>query len=208
MARIDPRLGAAAISLVVSAGLGAVYVNEGGFVDHKADRGGATAFGVTEKTARAFGYQGAMRDFPKHCTPTKPICADLVYTTNYIKGPGYLPMATIEPAVFFELVDSAVLHGPPRASGWLQGSLNALCGSGLQTDGVVGPKTIAAYERCQRQQGEVNLCLKVLEAMDAAQRKFFDQIVARDPSQRVFYKGWTTRRIGNVPRAKCIRWDA
>ena len=37
--------------------------------------------------------------------------------------------------------------------------------------------------------------------------KFFEGIVARDASQRVFLRGWINKRIGNVPRAKCIRWD-
>lgn len=206
--RLDPRAAIAGVGLVVTASLSAVYVNEGGHANHKADRGGETIWGITEKTARSYGYKGAMRDFPKHCTPAKPICADLIYRTSYIDRPGYKPMAAIEPAVFFELVDSAVLHGPPRASGWFQGGLNAICGSGLQTDGVVGPKTIAAYRTCQDQQGDVNLCLKMLETMDRAQLKFFEAIVARDPSQRVFLRGWVNKRVGNVPRAKCIRWDA
>ena len=38
---------------------------EGGYVNHPADRGGPTKYGITEKVARAFGYQGDMRDLPK-----------------------------------------------------------------------------------------------------------------------------------------------
>ena len=197
---------AGGIGLILAAALSAVYVNEGGHANHPADRGGETMWGVTTATARSFGYRGPMRDFPKNCTSAKPICADLVYTTNYIDKPGSRPMAKIEPAVLFELVDSAVLHGPQRASMWFQASLNTLCGSALRIDGATGPRTIAAYETCQRQQGAVNLCLKTLETLDGTQKRFFDQIVARDPSQRVFYRGWTSKRIGNVKRGKCADW--
>lgn len=34
---------------------------EGGYVNNPADRGGATNWGITEATARAFGYKGDTR---------------------------------------------------------------------------------------------------------------------------------------------------
>lgn len=201
--------GGAIVLLVIGAALASqVYPNEGGYVNNKADRGGETHFGVTIKTARSFGYKGPMRDFPKHCSADKPICADLVYTTWYIDRPGYRPMAEAEPAVFFELVDSAVLHGPGRPSMWFQASINTLCGAKLAVDGKVGPATVGAYQACQKAQGDVNLCLKMLETLDATQKRFFDKIVANNPSQRVFYRGWVNRRVGNVPRGQCADWTA
>lgn len=201
--------GGSIIGLVIAAALASqVYPNEGGYADHPNDRGGKTMYGVTERTARDFGYHGQMRDFPKHCSAAKPICADLVYTTRYIDKPGYRPMAGIEPAVFFELVDSAVLHGPGRPSMWFQASINTLCSARLGVDGKVGPATIRAYQACQQTQGDVNLCLKMLETLDATQKRFFDRIVANNPSQRVFYRGWVNRRVGNVPRGQCADWTA
>ena len=38
---------------------------EGGYSDHPADRGGPTRWGVTEAVARAHGYAGSMRHFPR-----------------------------------------------------------------------------------------------------------------------------------------------
>ena len=36
---------------------------EGGYVDHPLDSGGKTNFGVTESTARRWGFTGSMKDF-------------------------------------------------------------------------------------------------------------------------------------------------
>jgi lysozyme family protein len=190
-------------ALAILAALAGVYLSEGGYADHPNDRGGKTMFGVTEKVARSYGYHGAMRDLPKHCATAAMICADRIYTERYIDAPGYRPFASIEPAILYELVDSAVLHGPPKPSGWLQGSLNDICGSGLSVDQKVGKRTVAAYSACQQRLGKVTACVRILDRMDAAQLAYFNAIVARNPSQRVFYRGWTTRRIGNVDRAKC-----
>lgn len=38
---------------------------EGGYVNHPADRGGATCWGITEAVARAHGYRGAIRALPR-----------------------------------------------------------------------------------------------------------------------------------------------
>lgn len=207
MPSLNPRAAIAGVTLVISTGLGMTYIHEGGYVNNKADRGGETIYGVTAGTAREFGYKGPMRSFPKHCDAAHPICADLVYTTNYIDKPGYRPMAEIEPAVFYELFDSAVLHGPPRASGFFQGALNGTCPDlsekPLVADGIVGPKTIQAYKDCQWRLGKVPTCIAVLDAMDGGQKRFFDAIVRRNPSQRVFYNGWVAHRIGNVARTEC-----
>ncbi len=43
----------------------ALIEREGGYVNHPADRGGATCWGITETVARAHGYRGAMRKLPR-----------------------------------------------------------------------------------------------------------------------------------------------
>ena len=43
----------------------ALIEREGGYVDHPADRGGPTCFGITEAVARAHGYAGRMANLPR-----------------------------------------------------------------------------------------------------------------------------------------------
>ena len=43
----------------------ALIDREGGFVDHPADSGGPTCFGITQAVARAHGYAGPMRQLPR-----------------------------------------------------------------------------------------------------------------------------------------------
>lgn len=191
------------IAAAITAALALVYVNEGGYVNHPNDRGGATRYGITEKVARQAGYTGHMRDFPKHCAPGSKVCADAIYTRKYIDGPGYRPLAGMSRGVFFEIVDSAVLHGPLRASRWFQESLNEKCGASLKVDGRVGPATVGAFERCQIEAGARQSCLAIVDRMDAKQAAFFHAIVRNRPSQRVFLKGWLAHRVGNVDRKEC-----
>lgn len=201
--RQRPKTAGGAIALAIAGALYGVYVNEGGYSNHAADRGGETNFGITIKTARAAGYTGSMKDFPKHCTPEKPVCADSIYTDQYIKGPGFLPMAAIEPAVLDELVDSAVLHGPARPSRWFHLAINAECRTRFTVPRKVDTETILAYQACAENVGKARLCVRILDRMDGAQEAFFRSIVANNPSQRVFLKGWLRMRIDNVDRAKC-----
>jgi len=183
--------------------MAATYAVEGEFVNHKDDTGGATRYGITEAVAREYGYDGDMINFPKHCDTHNPVCADRIYTDKYIDKPNYRPMAEIAPAVFYEMYDSAVLHGPSRSSRWFQQALNEECHATLEIDGKVGTRTITAYKFCQLLRGPVHACIAVIDNMDKRQEAFFRAIVDRRPSQKVFLKGWLAKRVGNVDRAEC-----
>lgn len=195
---------AASIGLI----LAAVYADEGGYVNHPNDPGGATRYGVTEKVARAEGYTGDMRNFPMHCTESEKVCSDDIYLRKYIEAPGYLPLIPIEPAVADEMVNTTVNMGAPRPSKWFQQSLNELAGTKLVVDGKVGPASIAAYKLLQSQKGKVQACVAMLDALDGRQRLEYDRLVRVNPKLSKFYKGWVNNRIGNVDRKTCGRgWE-
>ena len=112
--------------------------HEGGYVNSKYDRGGETNFGVTIATARAYGYQGNMKDL-------KLETAVEIYKNNYWNP---LKLDSVKSQLIADKVyDIAVNCGVKRAATWLQTALNTLNRRGLDyetliVDGQVGNKTI------------------------------------------------------------------
>ena len=59
--------------------------------------------------------------------------------------------------------------------------------SGAVADGIVGPKTIEAINRCDE---------KVFDAKyDAEEIKYYEAIVSNNPSKNIFMKGWKNRAL-------------
>lgn len=184
--------------------LGMIYMNEGGYVNNKADRGGPTRYGVTLQVARESGYLGDMRDFPQHCYGRMTVCADTIYTRKYIYRPGFGPWLEMDPAIAAEVVDTGVNMGPAIAGAFLQRALNDSCSvSRLTVDGKVGTRTTNTYLTCQQAMGPNLLCRAMLTRLDALQEARYRLIAQRNPSQKVFLRGWLAHRINNVPREAC-----
>lgn len=72
--------------------INSVLKNEGGYVDHPNDTGGPTHWGITEKTARSYGYTGKMIDFTKED-------AYLILEKNYWYQPGFDKVYAIAPVL-------------------------------------------------------------------------------------------------------------
>jgi lysozyme family protein len=53
-----------------------LIAREGGFVDHPADKGGPTRWGITQAVARRHGYKGQMENLPRSV-------AALIYKQQY-----------------------------------------------------------------------------------------------------------------------------
>jgi lysozyme family protein len=102
--------------------------NEGGFVDHPSDPGGATNFGITERVARAHGYMGGMRELPLSM-------AIGIYRSDYWSP---IKADQLPDALRFHVFDAAVNSGPAQAIKWLQQA------AGVERDGIIGPRTLSA----------------------------------------------------------------
>ena len=88
-------------------------------MNHPADKGGPTCFGITEAVARAHGYAGAMRTLPR-------IEAAAIYRRLYWLRPRFDQVATRSARIAAELFDTGVNMGPAVATTFLQRALTAL----------------------------------------------------------------------------------
>ena len=171
----------------------AVIDREGGYVDHPADPGGATRWGVTAATARADGYGGDMRALPRARAAT-------IYRRVYWQRPRLDRIAARAPALAAEMFDTGVNMGPPVAVAFLQRALNALNRGAadypdITLDGQDGPATIAALDAFLRARGRGGETV-LLKAVEALQGERYVSLAERRPASEAFLYGWLANRIG------------
>jgi lysozyme family protein len=170
-----------------------VIGREGGFSNHPADRGGATRWGITEGVARAHGYRGDMRTFPREE-------AGSLYKRIYWVRPGFDRIGNIAPDIAAELFDTGVNMGPGVAVSFLHRALNALNrGASDYADIAPGVRiddaTIAALETFLKKRaphGQVVL----MKALEALQGERYLDLAGRRPANEAFLYGWLANRLG------------
>ena len=166
---------------------------EGGYVNHPADRGGPTRFGITEAVARAHGYAGAMAGLPRDE-------AAAIYRRLYWLRPKFDEVAKRSAAIAAELFDTGANMGPAVAATFLQRALTALNRNAkdypdLVPDGRIGPRTLDALDaffRLRGRQAETVL----LRALEALQGERYLRLAERRPANEAFLYGWLANRIG------------
>lgn len=164
---------------------------EGGdkFTDDPNDSGGATRWGVTEKRARQSGYTGDMRTMPRSV-------AERIYAEDYwdvVRGDD---LASLSPAVAFEVVDTGVNMGPDRAVEFLQRALSVFNLGGrlypdLVVDGIAGPVTVNALEDYLAARSEAAL----LKALNCLQGAAYIELAERREKDERFVFGWIQQRV-------------
>jgi lysozyme family protein len=151
-----------------------VIAREGGFVDHPADRGGPTKYGITQATLIAWRGRPLTREDVRDLTTEE---ARAIYEDRFVRQPGYDRI--LDERLREQVVDAAVLHGPGRATRWLQEV------AGVKADGVLGPVTAGAVNR---------LAADLAGRRFAVHRiRFLARLVSDDPTQAVFCAGWLNR---------------
>ena len=168
---------------------------EGGFVDHPADRGGATNFGITEAVARAHGYGGPMSLLPRDQ-------ASAIYTRLYWLRPRFSEVARRAPRIAAELFDTGANMGPGVAATFLQRSLTALNRNAkdypdLVPDGRVGSATLEALDRFLDVRGATAGETVLLKALEALQGERYLRLAEKRPANEAFLYGWLANRIGS-----------
>lgn len=166
-----------------------VLADEGKFSDIPADKGGPTSLGITLKTLMDYHAHFDYGDFDRDGDIDiddirlldEPEEASPIYRKwfwNAVKGDD-LPVG-----VDYVTFDSAVNHGPKNAGIFLQRAVNRLKLI-LRIDGVIGPVTI---------QNALGRDRQILIADTLRERDiFYRKIVAQDPIQEKFFRGWQNR---------------
>ena len=109
-----------------------VFASEGGFVDDRTDPGGATKFGITLKTlGEARGKAVSQADVAALNREE----ARGIYRALYWDR---ISADELPTGLDYCAFDASVNSGPKQAALWLQAVLK------VSTDGVIGPKTLAA----------------------------------------------------------------
>ena len=169
---------------------------EGGYVDHPADRGGPTRFGITEAVARAHGYRGEIRDLPLEE-------ARAVYRRIYWLRPRFDSVAELSERIAAELFDTGVNMGPAVAVTFLQRALTALNRGGadfadLVPDGRIGPATIDSMRSFFSVRGKEAGERVLLRALEALQGERYLRLAERRPANEAFLYGWLANRVGSL----------
>ena len=168
---------------------------EGGLSDDAADSGGLTKFGVDLAMMQDIASTQAGRDTLDRMGIILPVTRNTIKNLTETQAASIyrwqawemlsLDLIPLRPAVV--LYDAAVNSGPKQSVRFAQRGYNACVAYGqpLDTDGIVGPKTLLAMKQADTD--------KILMAMLDQREKFFNDLVAAKPSQEVFLRGWLNR---------------
>jgi lysozyme family protein len=169
-----------------SRALKAVLVHEGGKVDHPADPGGRTAYGVTQRVYD--GYRRRQGREPRDVYAMSQAERDSIYRQQYwnaVRGDD-LPSG-----IDYVLFDGAVNSGPGQAIKWLQRALGPRYTGRI--DGVMATITLDALDAHPDHDALIGaICDRRMAFLKALR------------TWRTFGKGWT-RRVAAV-RATGQAW--
>jgi lysozyme family protein len=169
---------------------------DGRYTNNPKDSGGPTRWGITEAVARAYGYQGDMRDLPRET-------AESIYRQRYWEEPGFAAIEPISRVLAERLFDFGALAGQSTSAKHLQRALNVLNHNGedypdIRTDGRIGKLTVGSLRAYAERRGDGGL--KVLLGMVAAQQSvYLLELAERRPKDEEFMYGWQLNRaIGAI----------
>lgn len=143
---------------------------EGFYSDDPVDRGGATKWGVTQRTYDSYRK--------KHSLDARPVLQmDDAEMRALYREAYWTPMRCDDMGEPLDLVlfDSAIQHGTYGATKLLQQALQ------IPADGILGPVTLRHARNC------------LSDAVIHERREYYAKIIRNDPTQQRFEKGWNNR---------------
>lgn len=169
-----------------------ILMVEGGYSFNPQDSGGETNWGITQRTARACGYSGSMREMTRSE-------AYSILEQNYWIKPGFDLIAKVSWDIAFELCDAAVNIGPRLPCLWIQRWLNALNREqkgyrDIKVDGCIGLMTVNALEHFLQWRGREGERVLV-KALNCSQGAYYLNITEEANKNEEFIYGWIKNRV-------------
>lgn len=154
--------------------IGPLLEREGGYSNRKADRGGPTNLGVTQRV-----FSSWLRDHGLPVRDVRTLTRDeavRIYFDLYWKPAKCQELPESVREVHF---DAAINHGVTRAARMLQAA------AGATEDGIIGPGTLRSVAAID--------ALVLLYRYIVMRYRFYGKIIARDESQMANIDGWMRR---------------
>lgn len=148
----------------------ALLGHEGGYSNNRHDPGGETMWGITRKVAMQEGYVGDMHIMPRDF-------AKAVYQRKYWDA---VKADSLPDALRFAVFDAAVNSGVSQAVRWLQRALD------VGDDGILGPLTLQAAQRCNP--------VRTAATLNGIRLDFMTSL----PTWGQFGRGWARRIASNL----------
>lgn len=172
---------------------------EGVYDNHPSDKGGETVFGIARKSFSTWAgwvlvdkLKKSTANFPKNLENDDQLdsMVSRFYQMNFwdVLSCDKIEDRELAEKVFF----TGVNLGVGTMGKLLQKAVRALSptgNEGIEVDGIVGGKTLFAIKEIGIAVGYPVLLTKIKEL----QIEYYKRIVANNPSQKVFLKGWINR---------------
>jgi lysozyme family protein len=142
---------------------------EGGYVDHKDDRGGETNFGISKRSHPDVDMKNLTKEGAKQ----------IYYEDYWIPSKAEMVPDQLK-EIYFDMVVNFGLRGAVKV---LQNTCNAKNTFKIKVDGRIGPATISASKNVEP------------DRLRAYRLMRFAKIVIKNPSQEIFWYGWFRRSL-------------
>ena len=161
-----------------------VIKNEGGYVFDQNDYGGATKYGISQKSYPALNIRElSLED-----------AIEIYYKDFWLKGKfEQIPDENIAIKFF----DFTVNLGQRIATIILQRALRSV-GINVQEDGLFGSVTLSATISCCTSECAENRAKILLAALKSEAAGYYRLIAAKNPSQKKFLNGWLNRAYKQI----------
>lgn len=161
-----------------------VMNNEGGYVFDKNDFGGATKYGISQRSYPSLNIKELQRED----------AIKIYYCDYWLKGKfEQIPDENVATKVF----DFTINFGQRASTIVLQRALRSV-GINVQEDGLFGPQTLSATIFCCNPKNAENRAKMLITALKSEAAGYYRSIVAKNPSQQKFLVGWLNRAYRDV----------